>query len=208
MLRSIILKKYIDDPIEEIIWHNPVVYIRDMIFTFFLLTVSYALWLFVDKMIPENSNVWLVFWIIWLILLIRFCINFLNNYLDALVVTQNWLVIYRREGLLEYKTEIFERSKVELISYEQSSLMDKVFIKWDIVISLDYNTAFTFENISNPQKKVGNILMAKRRNQQQYTPEFHEEPNSQKFDILVETLGEVIQDYMKKDKKPEEHQER
>ena len=202
MLRTVVVKKYINDPIEHIIGHNASVYIRDMILTLFLLTITYGIWLFTNSMIPDNQYVSITFGIIGLYLLARFCINFLNHYLDAIAITPNGLAIYRWEGLLEFKTEMFERSKIELISYEQNSIWDKVFMKGDIVISLDYNTSFTFDNITQPQKKVATIMMAKHRNQQPDGFGFHsEEENKEKFDILVETLGEVIQDYMKKDNK-------
>lgn len=201
MLRTIVLKKYINDPIHEVIGHNASVYIRDMILTLFFLVVAYGIWLFVNRMIPDNQYVSLIFGLIGLYLLGRFLIDFLNQYLDAIALTPNGVAIYRREWILEFKTELFERHKIELISYEQNSLWDKIFMKGDIVISLDYNTSFTFENISHPQKKVANIMMAKHRHQRpdEFDQDLDEE-NKEKFDILVETLGEVIQDYMKKDK--------
>lgn len=132
--------------------------------------------------------------------MIRYLIDFFNHYLDAIALTPHGVYIFRWEGILEYKTELFERHKIELISFEQHSLLDRIFMKGDILISLDFNTSFTFENISHPQKRVNAIVMAKHRYAQPPEPDFQEE-QQEKFDILVETLGEVIQEYMHKEKR-------
>lgn len=202
MLRAIVARKYIHGEIEHIVGHNAVVYIRWMFLNLFLLITAYGLRTVADNIWEGHEYVALIFWLLWVWLLLKYVVDFLNNYLDALIVTEHGIVVFRREWILEYKTEMFEWEKIELISHEQKSFLDKLFFKWDIVISLDYNTAFKFENISNPQKAVSVILMKKHRFQQDddIVDEswWWEWPHSEKFDVLVETLGEVIQDYMKK----------
>ena len=46
-----------------------------------------------------------------------------------MVITSDGISIFWREGLLEYKTEIFTWSKIETLSYSQNTLMDKIFNK-------------------------------------------------------------------------------
>ncbi len=205
MFRKSIVRKYVDGHIESLIGHNPSVYIRMVVRNIFMLSVAYGVFTIANGIWEGHRHITTVFGVLWLFLLARFIINFLNLYLDAIVLTPTGIAIFRREWLLEYKTEFFERNKIELISFEQNSLLDKIFLKGDIIISLDYNTSFSFENISNPKKRVSEIMIAKHTNQA--PPSFEAEPNEQdkeKFDMLVETLGEVIQDYMTK--KPQHKQ--
>ena len=58
-----------------------------------------------------------------------FLLQFLNDYLDALISTERGLTLFRRDGLLQYSVQQFERDKIEMISFVQDSLSDKVWNK-------------------------------------------------------------------------------
>jgi hypothetical protein len=64
-----------------------------------------------------------------LILFIKFCIDFFNIYLDALVMTDTGIMLYLWEGLLEYKTEMFDWDRIETISHNQKGIWDKIFMR-------------------------------------------------------------------------------
>ena len=100
--------------------------------------------------------------------------------------------------------ELFERPKVEMISFEQTSIRDRLFQKWDIMITLDYSVTFSFDNIPYPKKQVSTIMTTKYKytKEQDNNDEESEYDDKEKFDLLVETLGEVIKDYMGKDGEP------
>lgn len=130
-----------------------------------------------------------------------FIIQFLNEYLDALIGGEQWLTIFRRDGFLQYSVQQFEREKIEMISFVQNSVSDKVRNKWDIIISLAHEISFRIEHIANP-KKVSNMLWSLKwqhthsHNNHQLSSDYHDADSPDKFNILVETLGEVIKDYM------------
>ena len=92
-----------------------------------------------------------------------------------------------------------------MISFEQESFSDRVRNKGNIVINLDHGVSFSIEDIANPQKVV-NILRSQKWEFK--VPEVLDEQenylenNNDKFAILVETLGEVIKDYMDKWQRP------
>ena len=113
-------------------------------------------------------------------------------------MTDTWITLYLREWLLEYKTDHFDWSTIETISFNQKWFRDKLFKKWDITITLDHGIEYPFEDISNPKKQVDKILQLKWRFS---IPVAEENPEleSKKFDILVEALWEVVKDYMDKD---------
>lgn len=71
-------------------------------------------------------------------------------------------------------------------------------MKWDITIRLEHWVDFPFENISNPKKEVDKIIQMKTRFMApvQKAEEEKSEEENKKFDILVEALWEVVQDYI------------
>ncbi len=128
-----------------------------------------------------------------------FLLQFLNDYLDALISTERGLTLFRRDGLLQYSVQQFERDKIEMISFVQNSLSDKILNKWDIVINLDHGVSFRIEQMGNPQKLVNMLRSMKWQYTQSLGNHVDEQDNQDKFNILVETLGEVIKEYMDRD---------
>ena len=108
------------------------------------------------------------------------------------------------EGLFDYKTDFFERNRIETVSHNQNSFWDKLFSKGDLVIKLEHGIEYPFENINSPQKQAEKILKYKSH----FSPVMPDE-NSQisddKMSIIAEALSEVVKEYM--DKKTEQKEE-
>lgn len=129
-----------------------------------------------------------------------FIVQFLNNYLDALISSDRWLTIFRRDWFLQYSVQQFEWSNIEMISFNQHTLGDKIWNRGEIIINLDHGISFPIEYVANPQK-VANTLRSQKgeyhkHDEDDIEQENHEGEDNDKFTILVETLGEVIKDYM------------
>lgn len=126
--------------------------------------------------------------------------------MDGLALTKNGVNLYLWEWLLEYKTEVFDRDRIETVSHSQNSFRDKIFMKWDIIITLEHGITFPFENISFPRKQASRILQLREENTLQSLQEFEDnqlkENQDDKFSILVEALGEVVKDYIDKKDRP------
>jgi len=88
---------------------------------------------------------------------IRYIIDFLNLYLDGLIMTDQGITLFMWEGLFDHKTDFFERSKIEAISYNQNSFRDKIFARGDLIIRLDHGVEYPFENVNFPQKQAEKI---------------------------------------------------
>lgn len=130
-----------------------------------------------------------------------FLLQFLNNYLDALVITPQFLWLFQRDGVLEYHMQQCDRDKIEMMSYTQDSLRDKILSRGDVVITLDHTISFSFDNVASPKRVVNALWAAKAiysEPQEDDEEEWLSDNNNEKFEILVETLGEVIKDYMHK----------
>ena len=89
-----------------------------------------------------------------LALFAKLTIDFLNSYLDCLILSKDSLTLFLWEGLLEYKTEVFSRNKITTISRSQNGISDKLFAKGDLLIKLEFDTEFPFTDIDAPKKQL------------------------------------------------------
>lgn len=200
MLRKELIKNYIEvENIHHVIWHNGSILIREVLRTFLFLFAAYLIYLWISNYSAWHFWNWL-FAIIGLYFFIKFVLTFLNLYLDSLILSEKWITMFMWEGIWDYKTDVFERDKIETISFNQNSVRDKIFGKWDITIKLEHWVEFPFNNISKPKKQVWKIMRMKdhfiwqKREEDLKNIEWEEK----KFNILVEALWEVVQEYMEK----------
>ena len=200
MIRKAIIKRNINtSEILHVVGHNGSVFFG-ILFKYFCYLVSLLLiFLLLDRYISREYLNWVFAWL-WLILFTKFCIDFCDIYLDCVVMTETGITLYLREWLLEYKTDHFDWGTIETISFNQKWFRDRLFMKWDITITLDHGIEYPFEDISNPKKQVDTILQLKNRFSVPVSQETEDsELEWKKFDILVEALGEVVKDYIDKD---------
>lgn len=201
MIRKAIIKRNINtSEIHHVVGHNGSVFFKILFKYFCYLAALLLIFLLLDRYLTREYLRRVFGWL-WMILFIKFCIDFCDIYLDCLVMTDTWITLYLREWLLEYKTDHFDRTTIETISFNQKWFRDRLFMKWDITITLDHWIEYPFEDISNPKKQVDKILVLKNRFSAP-APAETEDPEVEwkKFDILVEALWEVVKDYIDKDK--------
>lgn len=165
----------------------------------YCLAILIVLWLYYGiSLYIKNSRIDITAGFLWLLIYIAMIFELLNKYLDTIVITPYWVSVFNRNGLTEYKMETFDRPKIETVSHEQDSLVSSLLNRGHIAISLDPGIHYKFGYINNPKLHSDILLHTKHR---QYQPDENEStpPDTDKFNILVETLGEVIIDYIKKD---------
>lgn len=147
-----------------------------------------------------------VWWIGVMIYLVA-CYQILDYYLDALVVTNSWLILYKWDGLFSKKVQNFQRVSIESIAEEKSWIRATLFDMGDIVITVE-DKRIVFRDVQDSSTIISQISDRK------YEMLYHHDaiiaentalPKGDKFDILVETLSEVIEDYL--DKKSTKDQE-
>lgn len=118
-----------------------------------------------------------------------------------------------REWLTKYKTDFFDRDKIQTVSHTQNSAWDTIFSRWDLMIKLEHEIEYPFENVSNPSKQVTKILHMKdlfMKNDKhpadkQNTENKTSQLDANKISILNEALLEVVKEYLdKKNFKSEE----
>lgn len=200
MLRNALIKKYVNaKDIERIIWHSSTLYIKRSILMIVLLFVVFVVFSLLNHTSP--AEYWKrIFGGIWLILFFKWAIDFLDSYLDCLILTKDAVILFLREGMLEYKTEIFSRNKITTVSRKQSGLWDKMFGKGDLLIKLEFDTEFPFADISAPKKQAGKLTVLKETflSKQKQTIEKDLSEDNERFNVLVEAMSEVVKEYMER----------
>lgn len=115
--------------------------------------------------------------------------------------------MFMREWLFEYKTDFFERDKIETVSHDQNSFWDKLFAKGDLIIKLEHGIEYPFENINAPQKQAEKILKYKKQFSSTTSDDKTTSINDEKMAIIAEALSEVVKEYMDKKNSEEEDEE-
>lgn len=205
-MRNYILKQYTTLSASTIVlWHNGSCHTRIFFQTLVWLCWLWLLYTIGIYTLPSVTVIIQRFvWWLWIILYLRFIIEFLNKYLDSLIITPKGILIFEWEWFLHYKLQQFDRDTIESITHSQDSLSDKFIWKGKIQLTIEHGTIFHFDNISSPHRIANQLWNYK----QQYSSHHHESfsnnnlswDSSEKFEILVETLWEVIKDYMWKQK--------
>lgn len=111
--------------------------------------------------------------------------------------------MFMREWLFEYKTDFFERDKIEAVSHTQNSFRDKIFVRGDISIKLEHGVEYPFEDVNFPQKHADKIMKYK----EQFSvdiPDDGKTIHDDKMAIIAEALSEVVKEYMEKKTSEEE----
>ncbi|MFA7298097.1 MAG: hypothetical protein WC010_00405 [Candidatus Absconditabacterales bacterium] len=200
------MKKYIHvDEIFHVIGHNASVFIQLTLKTLIFLLVLYVLFIVLDRYIIWEYLPWF-FGILGIGFFIKYIIDFLNIYLDGLILSEDGITMFMREGLFDYKTDFFERDKIETVSHTQNSIWDKLFAKGDLIIKLEHDVEYPFENVDSPQKQVAKILKLKNQFGLGVSIEKTNPITDDKMAIIAEALSEVVKEYM--DKKTSEEDEK
>ncbi len=204
MLRNVILKKYINiESIQYSVGHEFSVFIPLLLRNVVLLTLAIFLFVFIKRYpnLIASEYLFFIFWGIWIFLFIKFLIDFFDMYLDTLAAGEYNITLFYRDGFFENSIEVFDRDRIESMSYRQNSFRDKIFMKGDILIRLDDDIEFPFENVYRPKRVLEKLtrykdkFIARKLKDAQQDEDFNQD---ERFSILIDALSEVVKDYAQK----------
>jgi hypothetical protein len=211
-MRNYILKQYTSFPQDSIvIGHHGSCHTRVFFQTLFWMILLRITYTGFSYFIPFYivTITWIT-WILWALLYFHFVVEFLNKHLDACIITKSWITIFEWEWFLRYNSQQFDWETIESISHSQYSFVDKILHKWSINIIIEHGIEFIIDDITNPQQVAQRIRKYRQDNisHSKNISDWEEiEWSHEKFDILVETLWEVIKDYMWKQQLPNKKRE-
>lgn len=201
-IRSYHIQSYIwDQKIHQLIGHSTWTFARILLQPLLLVFLLFGTW----YIIPASFQYYWIKWLWWFFAVCAYIYGiykFIDHYLDALVVTSSGLMMYQWNGIWNRKLTNLQRISIESIDEEKNGFIDMMLDEGNITISVE-DKVHVFNNVEHSSQIVQDLLDWKR----EFT--FHhnsfESENTvistdwwDKFDILVETLSEVIQDYMER----------
>lgn len=168
-------------------------FLKNMLFVLAIYLIYNILWNYV------NNEVNLFFWLILIGIYGKFVYDFMDAYMDTVVLTNRWMHIISITWLMKFKVDFFEWRWLESITYVKNGMRDLLFNQWDVLLTLNQWTDFTIENIAQPKRQIWILNKIKYEESMKIieTDTTEMVNNEDKFNILVETLGDVIWDYMK-----------
>ena len=189
-----ILKKIagIDEDVKYIISHHILTYFWLMIMSFLGIIILFFLYKLIAVFDEQLARV--IIWILWLGLYIYFVLNFLDIYLDAVIITDRSLVIYKWYGLFKTTADVIALYAIESVYANQNGLIDTLFNKWDIVFRRAGHENL-FDSIYNPQDAANkiNYMLSTIEEKKEEKPE-----EEWDFQMFVEAMAEVIKEYKSK----------
>ena len=193
-IKKNILKKItgVDEDIHYMISHHMVAYLGVIIMS----VIGIVILFFLYKLICMFSiffAVWVV-GVLWVILYVYIIFEFIDIYLDAILITSSSIIIYKWYWVLKTTTDIIALHAVESVYSGQSGLIDTVFNRWDIVIRRAWHENI-FDSVYSPGEVANNINQVIDKFSKTEQVEEENEEQEDNFQIFVEAMAEVIKEY-------------
>jgi len=195
-IKANILKKIagVDEEIKYMISHHILTYFWLMVISFIGLIILFFLYKLIYVFDEQLAQI--VVWILWVMLYIYFVLQFFDIYLDAVIVTDRSIIIYKWYGLFKTTSDVVSLHAIESVYANQTGLIDTLFNQWDIVFRRAGHENF-FDDVYNPQDAANkiNLMLSNLEKKEEPDPE----PEGD-FQMFVEAMAEVIKEYKGKGK--------
>ncbi len=191
-LKKGILSKYLEgQETMHIIGHWPWKYAKLIVVYWLVLLWTYLLYRSITSVFKPFDILRWIFGVGLIVSYVKFVISFLDYYLDSLVITREGIILFYWDNIFKLNSEALPWWSVQTVSDKQSGLIDIIWNQWLVQIKRE-EEIYNFQ-VTDPAQKSN--LITNTRNemlskQDENTAQFD------KFDILVETLWEVILDYI------------
>lgn len=140
----------------------------------------------IQNLIPFYFLEWLLIFVF-----IKTIYEVFNWYNDAWIITDWWIVKLER-ALFKTDSLTIDFDKIEWIEVEQDWILDKALNKWNLIIHKFWDDIVRLENAIQPYLAVNLI--------EEIDSQFNEEKEIEddKFDIIMDALGWVVENYLDK----------
>lgn len=207
-LQQVLVSSYLQEfVVKKVIGHDMRKYWEIVVKYLFLIGVIFWCALFFDLF--ESISDVLLKWIYSVLVLVIYVWCFyelLDTYLDTLVVTDMWLILFQWSNPFSQTTSVIQWVAIESIEHSHSWFRASLLNLGNITFHVE-DQRYTFKRITNPSKTIQQILKAKERATKQHTYENQVLPtppqlptwwDKETYNIFVEALGEVMEEYLKK----------
>lgn len=135
-----------------------------------------------------------------IIVYIKIIYDVFDWYNDVWIITNAW-VIELNWSILKKKIDNVDFTNIEWLWVEQNWFIDTILKKWDLVIHKIWDDRFVLKNALNPFKWLDLIEEISSMQEEE-----EEETNitEKRFNMLINTLGWIMEWYVKKDENEDE----
>ncbi len=124
-----------------------------------------------------------------LIMFINIIYDIFDWYNDVWIVTDDW-VIWLERSFLKSDTNSLNYENIEGIWVEQDGILDKLLIKWDLVIHKIWDDSFVLKDAVHPLKAVDILeTVSEQANQ-------IDDSEEDRFDMIMDALSWVVWNYL------------
>ena len=149
----------------------------------------------IQELIPFYFLEWLLIFVF-----IKTIYEVFNWYNDVWIITDSWVVALEW-SLFKTDSLSVEYDKIEWMEVEQDWILDKLFNKWSLIIHKFWDDSIVLENAQNPYAWVDLI--------EEIDEQINEEKELEddKYDIIMEALWWVVENYLEKKMNKSEKEE-
>lgn len=140
----------------------------------------------------------------WLVAMyIKIIYDIFDWYNDVWIITDGW-VIDLDWSLLNTNMSTIDFQNVEWMEVEQKGLFDKILSKWDVVIHKIWEDGFILPDCFHPYAALNQVENIKNHHEEQQQELKPEEEHVDRFDMIMDTLWWVVENYLQNHGKNEE----
>ena len=154
-----------------------------------------SLWVLIPSFVYYNSiriQLYISFYFLEIILILSFIkiiYEIFNWYNDVWIITDDW-VVDLDWTLFSTDLTTINYENIEWVEVEQHWIIDKILNKWTLIIHKIWDDNFELNNAINPYSALDKIeVMSKQKSKLE---------NVDKFDLVMETLWWVMDDYLER----------
>jgi len=207
-LQQALVSSYLQEfVVKKVIGHDTRRYREIVIKYLFLIGIIFWCALFFDLFESISSVLLQRIYSVLVIAIYIWCsYELIDTYLDTLVVTDMWLILFQRSNPFSQTTSVIQRVAIESIEHTHNWFWASLLNLWSITFHVE-DQRYTFKRIVNPLKTIQQILKAKEKATRYHLAENELPPlprplptwwDKETYNIFVEALGEVMEEYLKK----------
>jgi len=184
-------KKYIpeDQEIVDIIHSHPLVILWRLL-TWIFLGVLIPTFLYYYSLRIREFIPFLFLEMFLYMIYIKIIYDIFDWYNDVWIITDEWVVELNWK-LFKTKSQSVAFQNIEWIEVDQS-WMDKILYKWNLTIHKIWDESFVLQDAVSPYKWLNKIEEEKNKKEEE------EDFQQDKFDIIMDALGWVVENYLDK----------
>jgi hypothetical protein len=127
------------------------------------------------------------------IVYIKIIYDIFDWYNDVWIITDSW-VVDLDWSLFKTNMSTIDFDNMEWMEVEQNSFVDKILKKWDLIIHKIWDDSFVLPDCLSPYDALNKVEHIKHHHYEE-----EDNPETDRFDMVMDTLWGVVENYLKRE---------